>query len=76
MSFSCETLSFNLYLKGTSWKKEPHMKNSSRILVLTLLFIAAAASYVIGSAAGTLSFLLLGVTFELAFWIKLVGKSN
>jgi hypothetical protein len=43
-------------------------------LVLVLLVLAAAGSYVAGSIAGVMILVGLGVLFELAFWIGLVQR--
>ncbi|MGF6709293.1 hypothetical protein QFZ41_000257 [Luteibacter sp. W1I16] len=43
-------------------------------LVLVLLVLAAASSYVAGSVAGLLVLVGMGVLFELAFWFGLVQR--
>jgi hypothetical protein len=43
-------------------------------LVLVLLVLAAAGSYVAGSIAGVMILVGLGVLFELAFWFGLVQR--
>jgi hypothetical protein len=44
---------------------------SNRYLTLLLLLAAAAISYAIGFAAGVWLFLVVGVIFELSFWVGL-----
>ena len=47
------------------------MKRLSRWLILLGLIIAAAISYSIGFMRGVMIFVVLGILFELAFWVGL-----
>lgn len=44
---------------------------SNRYLLLFLLLAAAAISYAIGFGAGVWLFLVVGVIFEISFWVRL-----
>ncbi|WP_185817690.1 hypothetical protein [Shewanella atlantica] len=43
-----------------------------RLGVLVLLFLAAVACYMASFSGGAMLFMLLGVLFELAFWVGLL----
>ena len=45
-------------------------------LVLTVLLVAALLSYAIGFMPGFGVFIILGVVFELGFWIGLFNRQN
>jgi hypothetical protein len=49
-------------------------KPMKHTLVLVLLVLAAAGSYVAGSIAGVMFLVGLGVLFELVFWFGLVQR--
>ena len=44
-----------------------------RGLTIFLLFIAAIVCYAIGSMAGLTFFIILGLGFELYFWVRVLG---
>ncbi|CAH9050755.1 hypothetical protein PSECIP111951_02135 [Pseudoalteromonas holothuriae] len=46
------------------------MKTVYRFLVLFALIVAAIASYTYSSTTGLFIFVMLGFTFEAAFWLK------
>lgn len=48
------------------------MDNTVRWLIIGVLLFCAAACYLIGSAKGIGFFLVAGVLFELAFWLKII----
>ena len=52
------------------------MNKMVHFLVLTLLAIAAIASYSYGSATGIFIFLILGFIFETCFWVGLVRQKR
>lgn len=45
----------------------------SRITVMVLCLLAAIGCYVVGLRAGIVVFVLLGVAFELIFWLRLAS---
>lgn len=52
------------------------MKSFQKWIILLALLFAAIASYSYGSSTGAIAFVLLGVAFELSFWIKLFSKKT
>lgn len=52
------------------------MNKTPRWLVLTLLFGAAALSYLAGFMAGFGLFLILGLLFEIGFWVNLFRRTK
>jgi hypothetical protein len=52
------------------------MKEQSRWIILALLISAAIGCYLIGFKPGFGFFLVLGVGFELAFWLKLFKRKK
>lgn len=48
----------------------------SRTVVVLLCLAAAIASFVLGLHAGIVVFVLLGVSFELVFWVLLTKRSQ
>lgn len=52
------------------------MNTIPRWLVLTLLIVAAVACYSVGFTPGMGLFLILGVVFELSFWLKLFRRTD
>ncbi|MEM1081842.1 MAG: hypothetical protein AAGH65_09705 [Pseudomonadota bacterium] len=52
------------------------MSRMTRIGVTLVCLFLALASYAVGIPAGSLVFILLGVGFELLFWIGLFGSAD
>ena len=52
------------------------MKSSTRWLTLLLLIIAALGSYSIGFMRGVMLFVVIGILFELAFWVGLFRSNS
>ncbi len=52
------------------------MKLLQRILFTVLCFFAAIACYVFGIPAGGIVFFILGLVFELMFWLGVFGKKK
>lgn len=48
----------------------------SRIIAISLCLVAAIACYAMGLHAGIVVFGLLGVLFELIFWVVLTRRSD
>ncbi|MCU7553408.1 hypothetical protein OCL06_02210 [Alteromonas sp. ASW11-19] len=48
----------------------------SRIAVIVLCLLAAIGCYVVGLRAGIVVFVLLGVVFELIFWLRLASRDR
>jgi len=45
---------------------------ANRYVTLFVLFIAASISYAVGFLGGVVFFILVGVVFEIVFWINLI----
>ena len=45
-----------------------------RTVLLLLFLLAAIAFYIRGSVYGAFGFIVLGMLFELAFWLGLIGR--
>ncbi len=52
------------------------MKITHKWIVLVTLLLAALISYAYGFSEGVAIFIVLGVIFELAFWIGAISKSH
>ena len=52
------------------------MNKITRFLVLTLLVIAAIASYSYGSSTGIFAFVILGFIFETCIWVSVVRQKR
>ena len=50
------------------------MEFLKRVLITVLCFFAAIACYVFGIPAGGIIFLILGLAFEVMFWVGIFGK--
>lgn len=51
------------------------MQTLYKWIVLTVLILAAMASYSYGFSEGVFLFVIVGVVFELSFWFRLFRKS-
>ncbi len=52
------------------------MKTLHKWIILSALLFAAIASYSYGSSQGVVAFILIGIIFELTFWLKLFKKKS
>lgn len=52
------------------------MSKAKRVGILTLLGLSALGCYFVGSMAGVFVLFILGMVFELGFWIGLFGRSH
>ncbi|ESP91153.1 MULTISPECIES: hypothetical protein [Pseudoalteromonas] len=50
------------------------MKLAYRLLIAFILLVAALSAYSYGNANGVFAFVILGVVFEAAFWLRLFPK--
>jgi hypothetical protein len=50
------------------------MKTLHKWIILCTLLFAAIASYSYGSSQGVIVFVLMGMIFELMFWLKIFKK--
>ncbi|ARD46393.1 hypothetical protein [Colwellia sp. PAMC 21821] len=52
------------------------MKVFHKWIILAALLFLALASYSYGFSNGVFAFVALGIIFELAFWLKIFGKTQ